>query len=69
MSKPERYAYNRHTLEDKKKFDNGVRYEHWRDSIDNAHHIHLPDGMVIIFRHEDHEGDVEIKEATRVPIR
>lgn len=62
MSKPNTYAFRPHILEEKKKFSHGVTYEHWHDTIDNEHHIHLPDGMVIIFGHEDAEGSVEFRE-------
>ena len=62
MTRPKRYAFHPHKLEERKKFSNGVRYEHWHDTIDNEHHIHLPDGMLIIFDHEDCEGGVKIVE-------
>lgn len=62
MSEPKVSAFSKGRLEEKKQYRNGVVYEHWHDSIDNEYHIHLPDGMVIIFQHEDAEGSVTIEE-------
>ena len=62
MTKPKNIHFRSLKLLEKKKLKNGVRYEHWRNEIDNTHHIHFPDGTLITFRHEDCEGSVEIKE-------
>lgn len=62
MTKPKIIRFGRLTLEDKHKLKNGTTYEHWHYSIDNEHHLHCPDGTLVIFRHEDCEGSVTIKE-------
>ena len=59
MSKPK----NRQQLEliEKQDLGDGAKYEHWLlGSIDNEHHIHLPNGTMIIFTHEQSEGGVTI---------
>jgi len=65
MSRPNGYAYHPHKLEKKTKLENGVIYEHWHDTIDNEHHIHFPDGTLIVFGHEDCEGSISIIRNTK----
>lgn len=62
MSSPKRYVFQKPKLVEKKKLSDGTIYEHWEDSIDNYHHIHLPSGILITFRHESCEGSVGIEE-------
>ncbi len=62
MTKPKTICFGDLKLEEKRVLSNGIVYEHWHDEIDNTHHFHFPDGMVITFEHEDAEGSVDIEE-------
>jgi len=64
MTKPKATHFKKAKLEERKEYPNGVVYEHWHDTIDNYHHVHLLDGMTIYFGHEDGEGSVDIEEAS-----
>ncbi len=64
MTLPIRIAFGEPKVESSVTLKNGIIHEVWHDTIDNEHHFHCPDGTLIVFQYEDHEGNVKILEGS-----